>query len=206
VLLLVTGASGVGKSTVREAIEPVLSPLVECVELVDLAPKSSEMSKAWRQQAAEAAVRRAIELKVSGRHLLLAGDPVPAIEIVAAPSALGLDSIAVCLLDVAPDIQGERLAERGDDLAQLLHHQAFAEWMRRQATDPLHMTHVVSDNGWGDMRWERLDESIVTWTMHVIDTTRMTREEVSAAVLIWCRLALAGEARTLKLKGPAASP
>lgn len=83
-LLLITGASGAGKSTVRAAIADQLFPLVECAELLDLTSAPETMTKAWRQQAAELAVRRAIELQASGRHLLLAGDPVPAAEVVAA--------------------------------------------------------------------------------------------------------------------------
>lgn len=203
VLLLLTGASGVGKSSVRKLVEPALTPLVECVELVDLAETGAVMTKIWRQEMAEVAVRRAIELQASGRHLLLAGDPVPAVEIVAAPSAPGLDAIAVCLLDAASEVQAERLAERGDDPALLIHHQAFAEWMREQATDPLHMIHVVSDNGWQEMRWERLEDSAANWQMHVLDTTHMTKDGVAEAVLDWCQLALGGGAPTLTLNGPA---
>ena len=135
-LLLITGASGVGKSTVRTIVAPELSPRVECVELLDLTPAPDAMTRVWRQQTAEVAVRRAVELQDAGRHLLLAGDPVPAAEIVAAPSAPELDAIAVCLLDASAKAQAERLAARGDDPALLVHHQAFAEWMRRQATDP----------------------------------------------------------------------
>ena len=75
VLLLITGASGVGKSTVRELVAPELSPAVECVELLQLCWRPSSMSRVWRQQTAEAAVRRAVELHACGRHLLLAGDP-----------------------------------------------------------------------------------------------------------------------------------
>ena len=135
-LLLITGASGVGKSTVRTIVAPELSPRVECVELLDLTPPPDAMTRVWRQQTAEVAVRRAVELQDAGRHLLLAGDPVPAAEIVAAPSAPELDAIAVCLLDASAKAQAERLAARGDDPALLVHHQAFAEWMRRQATDP----------------------------------------------------------------------
>ena len=70
------------------------------------------------------------------------------------PTSIPLVSafLAVCLLDASPEAQAERLAARGDDPTLLIHHQAFAEWMRRQAIDPLHMTHVVSHGGWEDMR------------------------------------------------------
>jgi hypothetical protein len=198
-LLLVTGASGVGKSTARAMVQPDLSPHVECVELLDLTPRPNIVSRAWRQQTVETAVRRAIELQASGRHLLMCGDPVPAVEVVAAPSATELDAIAVCLLDVAADAQSERLAARGDDPALLPHHQAFAEWMRRQATDPLHMPHVVSDGGWEPMRWERLQSLADDWKMHVIDTTQMTKQDVAGALLDWCRRALASDAPALRV-------
>src|SRR5437016_3577697 len=146
-LLLITGASGVGKSTTRAVVAPELAPAVECVELLDLTPLPDAITKAWRQQTAEVAVRRAVELQADGRHLMLAGDPVAAAEVVAAPSAAGLDAIAVCLLDITAEAQAERLAARGDHPAQVPHHQAFAEWMRTQASDPLHMPHVMSDGG-----------------------------------------------------------
>jgi hypothetical protein len=176
--------------------------MVQCVELMDLAVTGAAMTKVWRQEMAEVAVRRAIELQGAGRHLLLAGDPVPAVEIVSAPSAPSLDAISVCLLDVGPDVQAERLAQRGDDPALLIHHQAFAEWMRGQATDPLHMIHVVADNGWSEMRWERLDHIGESWQMNVIDTTHMTKDGVADAVLDWCQLALAGDAPMFTLSGP----
>ena len=188
-LLLITGASGVGKSTIRTIVAPELSPQVECVELLDLTPAPDAMTLAWRQRTAEVAVRRAVELQDAGRHLLLAGDPVPAAEVVAAPSAAELDAIAVCLLDASAEAQAQRLVERGDDPALLIYHQAFAEWMRRQAADPLYMTHVVSDGGWEGMRWERLEQVAADWSMHTIDTSDMTKREVADAVLDWCRRA-----------------
>jgi hypothetical protein len=196
---LITGASGVGKSTVRTVVAPELSPAVECAELLDLTPRPDAMTRVWRQQAAEAAVHRAVELHASGRHLLLAGDPVPAAEIVAAPSAPQLDAVAACLLDASPDSQAERLMARGDHPALLPHHQAFAEWMRRQASDPLHMTHVVSEAGWEEMRWERLERLAPAWGMHTVDTTHMTTRQVADAVLEWCRRALSGDAPTLRV-------
>jgi broad-specificity NMP kinase len=201
VLLLITGASGVGKSVVRALVAPELSPAVECVELMQLCERPSLVTRVWRQQTAEVAVRRAVELQARGRHLLLAGDPVPAIEVVAAPSAPALDAIAVCLLDAAAEAQAERLAARGDPPELVPHHQAFAEWMRKQASDPLHMTHVVSDAGWEEMRWQRLDQLAAGWGMHTIDTTHMAARQVADAVVDWCRLALARIAPCLRVTG-----
>ena len=199
-LLLITGASGVGKSTVRAAVEAELSPEVECVELVDVVPLPPAMTKAWRQQSAEAVVRRAVELQTSGRHLLLAGDPVAAVEIVAAPSAPRLDAIAVCLLDASAEAQAARLEARGDDLTLLPHHQAFADWMRRQASDPLHMPQVVSDDGWDQMRWDRVERVADDWRMQTIDTSLLSPSEVAEAVLDWCRRAFVGDAPSLRLR------
>jgi hypothetical protein len=198
-LLLITGASGAGKSTVRESVEPELSPTVECVELRHLSPAPAAITRVWRQQTAEVAVRRAVELQASGQHLLLCGDPVPAVEVAAAPSAVELEAFAVCLLDVGPEAQAERLTARGDPPALLPHHQAFASWMREQATDPMHMTHVVSDGGWEEMQWGRLDAMSADWRMPTVDTTDLTKAGVADAVLDWCRRALAGDAPTMRI-------
>ena len=183
----------------RTRVAPEVSPQVESVELTDLAPLPTARTRGWRQQAAEMAVRWAVALLTSGRHLLLAGDPVAAIEIVAAPSASQLDAVSVCLLDASAEEQAARLTARGDDPTLLVHHQAFAEWMRRQASDPMHMPHVVSDQGWEQMRCERLEQLADRWRMHTIDTSHLSREEVAAEVLEWCRRALAGDAPALQV-------
>jgi ABC-type transport system involved in cytochrome bd biosynthesis fused ATPase/permease subunit len=125
-MFLLTGASGSGKSTVRELIADGLAAEVECVELGHVARVLPVSTIAWRQQATDAAVRRALDLQSVGRHLLLAGDPVAAGEVIAAPSADKLHAIAVCLLDVNAEAQAARLAQRGDDPRLLAHHQAFA--------------------------------------------------------------------------------
>lgn len=198
-LLLITGASGVGKSTTRALIEPELAPAVECIELSHLTPLPAVPTRAWRQQATEAVVRRAVDLQACGRHLLLSGDPVAAAEVVATPSAAGIDAVAVCLLDLSPEAQAERLRARGDDPTLLPRHQAFAEWMRRQATNPRHMINVLSDGGWEEMRWARLEKLAPGWCMHTIDATHMTRRAVADAVLSWCSRALAGDAPAVRV-------
>lgn len=107
-LFLLTGASGAGKSSARQAIETDLAPVVECVELRHLGPVPAVPDVAWRQRMAECAVARAARLDVEGRDLLLAGDPVAPGEVLAAPSAPVVD-IAVCLLDVDEATQQRRL-------------------------------------------------------------------------------------------------
>ena len=197
--LVVTGASGAGKSTVRRAIAPTLaSDGVECVELHDVIHVPTVPTIAWRQQAVEAAVRRAVGLQARRRHLLLSGDPVAVGEVVAAPSADRLERIAACLLDLDADAQATRLGERGDDPTLLEHHVAFADWMRAHARDPEHMPHVLRTNAWPQMRWERGIEG--SWDVHVIETSRLSREQVADAVLGWARRALVGQAPVLTVR------
>jgi hypothetical protein len=186
-MLLVTGASGVGKSTVRALIAEELAPEVRAVELTQIAgPPTYE--RGWRQQAVEQVVQVALAEEEAGRHLLLAGDPVPPGEVLAAPSADQLDGFAACLLDCAPDEQERRLRERGDPEELLLHHLAFAEWMRGHARDPRHRLEVI-DAGWEEMRWERLPDS---WEVPLIDTTEMSPAEAAADVVTWCRAVTGG--------------
>jgi hypothetical protein len=138
-----------------------------------------------------------VALQAVGRHLLLAGDPVPAGEVIAAPSANKLDAIAVCLLDVNAEAQAARLARRGDDPRLLADHQAFAAWMRVHAHNPNHMHQVLSADGWDAMRWERLrpiDPFDGGWNMHVLDTSARATGEVADQVASWCRRALRGQA------------
>jgi hypothetical protein len=201
-LLLLTGASGAGKSTVRAQIAGQLAAGVECVELGDITKIPPAPTIAWRQQATEAVVQRALLLQAVGRHVLLAGDPVAAGELIAAPSADKLAAIAVCLLDVNADTQAARLARRGDDPRLLADHQAFASWMRAHAKDPSHRPEVLSTNGWGAMRWDRLralDPRTRSWEMHVLDTSPLTSTEVADQILTWCRRALRGQAPQIRL-------
>jgi hypothetical protein len=202
--LLITGASGAGKSMVRRLIAPQLSRGIECVELHDVVRVPPAPTIAWRQRATEAVVRRALHLQAEGRHLLLSGDPVAAGEVLAAPSADRLEGIAVCLLDVSSEIQAERLLVRGDDPALLADHRAFADWMRAHARDPGHMPHVLSTSGWDAMRWERwtgIDPGDGRWAMHRLDTSRLSPEQVAAEVLTWCRGAVTGQAPVMHAAG-----
>ncbi|MGY4651080.1 hypothetical protein [Mycobacterium sp. URHB0021] len=123
VLLLLSGASGAGKTSVREWISGAVGDGIEAVELRHLGRVPANPDIAWRQRMAERAVARAAELAAQQRHLLLAGDPVAPGEVLA-PSAPSVD-VAVCLLDVTAHPQRDRLRRRGDPEGLLPHHVPF---------------------------------------------------------------------------------
>jgi hypothetical protein len=182
-LLLVTGASGVGKSTVRRLLADELAPAVRAVELTQVVEIPARYERGWRQRSVEQVVQAALVEQAAGRHLLLAGDPVPPGEVLAAPSAHRLDGFAACLLDCAAAEQERRLRARGDPAELLHHHVAFAEWMRGHARDPSYRLEVIAD-GWPEMRWERLPSS---WEVAEVDTTDLSPAGAAAEVLAWCR-------------------
>jgi hypothetical protein len=188
-LLLVTGASGMGKTTVRNIVAAQFADQLESAELVEVAGPP-EWSLRWRHQAVEKAVQRAVQAQRQGKHFLLCGDPVPPAELYAAPSAGQLERIAVCLLDATEDSQRLRLMERGDDPALIPHHIAFAAWMREHITNPSHRLDVVRQDGWEEMQWERslaaMDQQQL-WMSHRIDTSGLDPSEVAKRVTVWIR-------------------
>lgn len=141
--------------------------------------------RSWR-------VQHTVQLEREGRHLLLCGDPVAAVEVLAAPTAGQLGGFAACLLDADRHAQAARLAARGDPPGLLPHHQAFADWMRAQASDPGYMLEVMSSNGWPDMRWDRLPALRPVWTVETVDKTRMTPATCAAEVKSWISGVLSG--------------
>ncbi|WP_147919139.1 hypothetical protein [Ruania zhangjianzhongii] len=193
--LLVSGASCAGKSSARRHALTRLGEEFEAVELSDLGPVANPPTIAWRQQQVEVAALRALDLAEHGRHLLFAGDPVPAGEVLAAPSADGID-VAVCLLDVDAETQSARLAARGDPPEHRHLHHGFADWMRHHAADPSYVPEAVTTDAWPQMRWHRWIGRAPgpEWAMTVIDTSALTEVEVGKRVAGWCQDAVAGNA------------
>jgi hypothetical protein len=201
-LLLITGASGTGKSSVRAALAPELEPEVICVELGGVVPIPARPTVAWRQESTEAVVRLALELQSEGRHLLLSGDPVTPGEVLAAPSADRLEDIRACLPHADPEVQEARLRDRGDLPALFPDHVAFDAWMRCHAVDPSHVPEVLTTNAWEEMRWERwIDRRTGDpgWNVATIDTSPLDLDEVAAEVLSWVRASLRGDTPPLEL-------
>ncbi|MBA8824255.1 hypothetical protein FHX42_001584 [Saccharopolyspora lacisalsi] len=199
-LLLVSGASGVGKTTARLHARHLLErrrldDTYETAELFTLGPIPAVPTIAWRQEQVEVAVRHAIALEAEGKHLLFAGDPVPLGEVLAAPSADRID-IAACLLDVDEEAHLARLAQRDEPEELIQLHRSFATWLRAHATDPGHVPEAVTTDAWPAMRWERWVGRTPgpEWAMTVLDTSGRTPEQVGAELADWCRRAVAGDA------------
>lgn len=186
---LVTGASGVGKSTVRKLIEPEFADFLEAAELGMLG-STPKWNIEWRHRMVERMVRRALDAQREGRHFLLCGDPVPPGEVWAAPSADRLDRLDVCLLDAGEEAQTARLLERGDDSNFIRHHVAFADWMRHHVVDHRHRPEVITRNAWPQMRWERwvgIAAIQPPWSSHIIETSELGPTEVAHLVAQWLR-------------------
>lgn len=194
-LLLVSGASCVGKSTARMYARHLLDDRFETAEFFTLGPIPDVPTIAWRQEQVEVAVRRAIELEAEGRHLLFAGDPVPLGEALAAPSADRID-IAACLLDIDEQTHLARLATRDEPAELIPLHQGFVAWLRAHATDPGHVPEAVTNDAWPAMRWERWVGRTPgpEWAMTVLDISRLTPEQLGAEIADWCGRAVAGTA------------
>ena len=186
---LVTGASGVGKSTVRKLIEPEFADVLEAAELAMLG-STPKWSIAWRHQMVERMVRHALDVQRDGKHFLFCGDPVPPGEVWAAPSADRLDRLDVCLLDAGERAQTARLLERGDDSNFIRHHVAFADWMRHHVVDHRYRPEVITQNAWPQMRWDRWVEIAAIqppWSSYIIETSKLGPREVGHLVAQWLR-------------------
>lgn len=195
---LVTGASGVGKSTVRRILASEFADVLDTAELAALGV-TPQWELAWRHRMVEEIVQRALAAQAAGRSFLFCGDPVPPGELYAAPSSDQLGPIAVCLLDVSAAAQRERLAGRGDDPALVPSHVAFADWMRGHVIDPGHRPDVITGGGWDRMRWDRWvgrDQASAPWAAEVIDTTCLPPADVAARVAAWIRRGLGSVAHS----------
>lgn len=189
-LLVVTGASGAGKTTVRERVAARLR--IESIEVRTMRPDRPVRTTATRQEVGEQVVARAVELDRLGQHLLFCGDPFPPGEVLACPSADQVD-IAVCHLHVSAEEQVRRLRERGEPEESLVHHVRFAEWMLAHVQDPRGRPEVIVEAGWSEMVWNRWlgrDDVADVWASQVVDTTGRRPDEVAEEVSRWGQRAL----------------
>jgi energy-coupling factor transporter ATP-binding protein EcfA2 len=191
-LFSVTGASGVGKSTVLQHLEGVPWPEpLRCVEFDSIGvPEGADVS--WRHGAIELWVRQAILAEAAGEHLLLCGQ-VPMGELLAAPSADRLAGVAVCLLHCTPEVRAERLRARGEPPSSIPDHRRFGEWLYEHTLDPTHMPEVIeveSDVPMAWERWEDWERGDPRWAAEIIDTDLLSPRDVAGTVEAWVRRTL----------------
>ena len=181
-LLVVSGASGSGKTTAFRALRPALGCRSAELDQIGVPP---DADTAWRQRATEAWIGAA--LAAPGRDLVLFGQVAPG-EVLAAPSAERLDATTLCLLHCDPLTRRRRLLARGLGSDDSANHLAFGEWMQRHARDPNYRPDVIRAGGWGQMRWERWagwSAGDPRWRFDVLDTRSITPEAMARRVLAW---------------------
>lgn len=173
-LLKLTGSSCSGKSTLAFAVADRLRQVA--VHDFDEVGVPERADRHWRHRMTEHWVRRALEYQDRGIDLLLTGQS-PLGEVLAVPSALLLDGIAVCLIDVADEVRRDRLASRDPDRWDAVAVDAFlgwAAWHRGHAHDPRYRPEVIVNDGWPSMAWHRWTDWRLgdpRWRTHVLDTT-----------------------------------
>ena len=95
-LLLVVGASGSGKTAVRDPLQHELDGVA--VHEFDEIGVPSHAMPSWRQRANEEWLQMMVDRDEADRALLLLGQ-TPLGELLATPSAVHLGGIACCLMD-----------------------------------------------------------------------------------------------------------
>lgn len=173
-LLVVTGSSCSGKTTLAEAVGVRVQGLA--VHDHDEIGVPEDADKQWRNRTTEQWICRALEYQERGLDLLLTGQS-PLGEILASPSAPLLDGVAVCLVHVADDERRRRLDRRDDGRwppAALDAFVGWASWHRGHAADPRYRPEVIVEGSWAEMVWDRWSawsKEDRRWASHVLDTT-----------------------------------
>jgi hypothetical protein len=188
-LLSLTGASGVGKSTVLSRLQRIdWGVPVDSVEFDSIGVPAGA-DTAWRHHAVERWVQYAIRRQDEGVDVLLCGQ-VPYGELLAAPSASLLDGVAACVLHCSPEERAARLRARGEPEEGLIHHLRFGEWFLAHSLDPRAEPEVIRIDSGAPMEWARWDtwsKGDPRWAPRIIDTDEMAPSAVAAEVLAWAR-------------------
>ena len=188
-LFVLTGSSAAGKS----AVLPALAAGVESLETHDFdelgVPRGA--SRRWRQEASEEWIQRVVASHANGCDTLIAGQ-TPMGEWLAVPSAIELDGLAVCLLDVSDRVRAQRLGRRSAAIApgrpELGHLLAWASWHRSHAADPQCRQEVIRQGGWEWMRWQRWqhwERGDRRWDVLTLDTSLAPIDETVKQLAHW---------------------
>jgi hypothetical protein len=197
VLLTISGSSCSGKTTAARACADLPGLVVHDFDEIGV---PSDADRDWRQRSMEHWVRRALDYQEAGLDVLLTGQS-PLGEVLACPSAVDLDGVAACLLDVADDERLRRLERRDPGKWQPDRTRSFigwAKWHRGHAADPRYLPEAITTDGWPRMEWQRWSgwpSGDPRWIVTVLDTTGRTVEQSTADLRGWVAAARAGRVR-----------
>lgn len=186
-LLTIAGSSCSGKTTVGRACAGMDGLVVHDFDEIGV-PGAADIR--WRQRSMERWLRRVLDYQSRGVDVLLTGQS-PLGEVLATPSAVHLNGIAACLLDVADDERLRRLEQRDPGRWRSADKRAFvgwARWHRAHAADPGHRRDVIMSGGWSRMRWQRWvawSQGDPRWDVRVIDSTARPLRETRADLTDW---------------------
>jgi hypothetical protein len=185
-LLLLTGSSAAGKTTLAQAL-PVIEGLA--VHDFDEVGVPANADKAWRQRTMEQWFRRALELQDQGSDLLLACQS-PMGEALATPSADRLGGLAVCHVDCKNDDRLVRLMARPGIYPQEMLDAltGWADYMRMHHADPQYRQDVLMDECWPEMRWDRWttwQTADHRWIAETINTSDLNLDQSLGALRGW---------------------
>lgn len=141
---------------------------------------------AWRQQTTEHWLQHALIHQAEHQDTIICGGALLG-EILACPSALQVDGIAVCLLDCADVVRIDRLRARGTHGAtqDMLN---WAAWQRLHAVDPQWRPDVIQTGAAPGMQWARWatwQRGDPRWQVWVLDTTTLSLDEVAERIACW---------------------
>ena len=193
-IFCITGANGAGKSTCLPLLR-TLFPLISWYELHDhgdcpsdtvhdLSP-SSEIGH--RQAITEYWLQKAIEHQEQGQDMGLCGAVFG--ELLACPSATGVNGIAILMLDCAEVVRINRLKARGDHSFYATQDVlSWSAWQRMHAVDPQWRQDVLRAQGIPTMQWQRWEnwqQGDARWQIQLIDTTFLTINGMVERVAGW---------------------
>ncbi|GAA5199291.1 hypothetical protein GCM10023322_74610 [Rugosimonospora acidiphila] len=197
-LFTIAGSSCSGKTTAARACADLDHLIVHDFDEIGV-PSTADTR--WRQRGTETWLRRVLDYQDRGLDVLLTGQS-PLGEVLASPSAIHLDGIAACLLDVADDVRWRRLEHRDPGRWDRDAKRSFigwARWHRGHAADPGHQPEALTTGAWEQMEWGRWNawtSGDPRWAVTVVDTTGQSVEHTTATLRRWV-----GDARAESASG-----
>jgi hypothetical protein len=191
-LFFITGANGVGKTACLPALARLLPDFV-VNNFADLGVPANPDAR-WRQETTELWLRTYLEKhQPQRRNVVVSGEAILG-EILACPSIDQVDAFHTCLLDCDDVTRVDRLRARGTygPNMQIL---CWAAYLRVHAVDPSWCPEVIQTSEPSIMRWgqwTKRQRGDAVWRQEVIDTSRLTLEEVAAEIAKWIGLKLVG--------------